>query len=394
VSRIWIEPLGNTANRALQYLAAEGIRRHVPEAVIENVHLPEWGLVAPAPAPPPPRSTTTGPMRYWLDVAGFGDCLRRGVVETVMLNSYAFHLNNYPPRKDARRLLGPMPGGAAATGFGPDELVCSVRGAEILGAIHPNYLLLPPAYYQQLVMRSGLRPVFFGQLGDDPYSNSLRAAFPEAPFIQGRSPEYDFETLRRSVNIAPSVSTFAWLAAWLSAARRVYLPVAGIFSPVQQPHMLLLPLDEPAFEYTLLPFAKAVSVFGAPAKFMLFQDALAAQARQVGTEELRSIIARASALQSRLPLLTGFDEAFYLACYQDVTQMVANGSHRKEGPHSGLEHYWTIGFFEGRQPFPIDDVFYAARYPDAAMAIAEGRYASPTHHYQAVGVHLGYRPLP
>jgi hypothetical protein len=31
-------------------------------------------------------------------------------------------------------------------------------------------------------------------------------------------------------------------------------------------------------------------------------------------------------------------------------------------------------------------------YPDAAIAIAEGRFADPIHHYLAVGRAMGYQP--
>ena len=47
-----------------------------------------------------------------------------------------------------------------------------------------------------------------------------------------------------------------------------------------------------------------------------------------------------------------------------------------------------------RLPLALDSGFYASTYPDAALAIAEGHYADPLHHYQAVGFAKGYRPLP
>jgi hypothetical protein len=392
--RIWIRPLGNCGNRALQYLVAAGIQAHAPEAVIENLHLPEWGLVAHHPRPPAPRSVTTGQFRFWLDVAGFGDCLRRGVVDSVLMDGYSYHLANYPPRAIARTLLGPTPGGTEATGFGPHELVCSVRAAEVLGNVHPDYIVLPPLYYKKLAQRTGLELVFFGQLGDDSYSQSLRAAFPAARFIPGRNPEYDFDTLRRSVNIAPSVSTFSWLAAWLSEAARIYLPVCGLFSPVQLPHMMYLPLDDPHFEYTLLPYAHAISLHVEPAKFMFAQEVLGQMARPVSPAELREICQRATALYPRMPLLSGFDNAHYLRRYPDIADIIAAGISREDGLHSALEHYHFYGFFQNREPLALDIDFYTSTYPDAAMAIAEGHFLNPLHHYQAVGYAKGYRPVP
>jgi hypothetical protein len=386
--RVWIRPLGNLGNRTLQYLAAAGIRRYAPEVSVENLHLPEWGMTTPTPEPQGRRSICTGEFRSWLDVAGLADCLRRGVVESVILDGYAFHLGNYPPRDVAKQLLGPMPGSGEAQGFGAHELVCSIRGGEILRAQHPDYMVLPPNYYAQLAERSGKELVFFGQLGEDSYSASLRAAFPRARFVNSVSPAHDFEMLRRSRNIAISISTFSWLAAWLGTPEKVYVPVCGMLNPMQRPSQFFLPLDEAEYEYTLFPYTKSVNLFDEPVKFLYTQDLLARQARPVTVEELREIMRRVAGLQRRLPLVSGFDEAFYLSRYADVAEAV------KRGFRSGLQHYYSSGFVEDREIMALDKGFYTAMYPDAAMAISEGHYASPLHHYQAVGRALGYLPTP
>ncbi len=386
---IWIQPLGNTGNRALQYLVAHGICRHVPAATIENIHLPEWGRVDRRAPPPMTGAATLGKTRYWIDVPGLGNCLRRGVIKTLIIDAYCFNLEHYPPRQEARKLLPAARDGATAEGFGPGDLVCSVRGAEILKSSHPDYVVLPPEYYRMLAERSGLNLVFYGQLGDDPYSQSLREKVPEARFVPGRNPGYDFEVLRRSVNIAPSVSTFAWLAAWLSEAEKVYLPVAGMFSPVQHPLQMYLPLDDPGFEYTLFPFAKMANVWQRPEDFQTMQDVLAHHARPVGAEELRGICARAAAFAPRQPLVGGFDPDHYLANYPDVTDEIERGN-----CHSALDHYLRTGFRKGWSPVEFNSRYYATTYPDAAMAIAEGHYSDPLHHYTAVGWTKGYRPTP
>ncbi len=385
---VHITPRGNFGNRALQYLAALGIQRHAPQVRITNLMLPEIGLDAPAPAPPPKNSVGTGIDGFQLDVAGLADCLTRLVVASVHLEGYPFNLQNYPPRDVARGLIPVLAGGDDAVGFRRHELVCSVRGAEVLHNVHPDYLPLPPGYYRQLRERSGLELVFFGQIGDDPYSATLRAAFPRARFVGGLSPAHDFEVLRRSVNLAPSISTFAWLAAWLSHAERIYLPVGGIFSPVQLPMMGFLPVDDPVFAYTLLPYAKGVDLYDKPARFFFVQEVVETSLRAVTVEEVRGLCSRAAALIGPRPLLSGFDPEFYAAANEDV------GSALNQGLRSALHHYLHAGFREGRMPFAFDPSYYASFYPDAAMAIAAGHYTGPLQHYLAVGRGLGYRPLP
>jgi len=376
---------GNFGNRALQYLAALGIQSHAPQVQIQNVILPEIGLDAPAPLPTT-NFADTG--RGWIDSAGYADCLTRNAIEAIVLDDYPFHIQNYPSRAQCRRLIPTLRNAHNAHGFGPKDLVCSIRGNEILRAIHPDYLVLPPAYYQGLAQKTGLNLIFFGQVEDNPYIESLRRACPNAAFIAGSNPEHDFETLRRSVNIVPSISTFSWLAAWLSEARKIFLPVCGFLNPVQHAEQLFLPLDDPAFEYTIFPYAKAEDVWARSARFFLQQDVLARAMRPITAEELRQVLLRMRGFHPRRPYVAGFDAEFYLACNPDVHAALGTGL------PSALQHYVYAGFPEGRLPMRFDSGYYATAYPDAALAIAEGHFADSLHHYQAVGYGRGYQPVP
>jgi hypothetical protein len=344
-------------------------------------------MSAPHPEPPA-KNTIRFDHEFWIDLAGLGDCLHRRVVDCIILGGHPYHMENYPPRTAARRMIGPAIGGEDARGFGPHQLVCSVRGGEIIDAVHPDYLLLPPAYYDSLAARSGLELVFFGQLGTDPYSESLRRHFPGAQFVPGRNPGYDFDMLRRSVNIAPSVSTFAWAAAWLSEAKRIFLPVCGIYSPVQLPRASFLPLDQPEYEYTLFPFSKAINPVKYPAQFALAQENSGRLARPISAQELGELYQRAKIFWPAQPLCAGFDPEFYAARNLDVAAAVA------AGVPSLLQHYMYAGFREDRKPLELEEQFYVAMYPDAAMAIAEGRFSGVMHHFQAVGRAKGYHPMP
>ncbi|MDD2705673.1 MAG: hypothetical protein PHU07_10130 [Acidocella sp.] len=151
---VWINPLGNIGNRALQYLTAVGIAARVPGAEIRNIKLDMWGLDAPSPRPPPWSSASTG-SRFFLDTAGLADCLRRGEVETIIVDSYTFHVDHYPSRAECRRLLPPVPNAGDVPEFGPHELVCSIRGGEILHAIHPDYFPCRPAITSCCASRAG-----------------------------------------------------------------------------------------------------------------------------------------------------------------------------------------------------------------------------------------------
>lgn len=385
--QIWIQPLGNIGNRALQYLTAAGVAARVPEAEIRNLFLDMWGWHEPAPRPPAWESAGTGD-RYHLDVEGLAHCLETNEVNAVCIEGYTFHLEHYPSRAACRALFPAAVGAETVQGFGPHELVCSIRGGEILRAQHPDYFPLPPAYYVKLQEESGLDLVFYGQLGDDPYSQALRAAFPRARFVQGVNQNHVFEVLRRSANLALSISTFAWLAAWLGEAARVYVPVGGMFNPVQHPDQLYLPVDEPSFRYVLLPPVKAVDLEARPVQFWLMQDLIARQARFAGVEEISALIARAGQMGQGKVCVRAFDGAAYLAANPDVAAEV------RALRGTALGHYLRVGADEQRPMGQFDPLFYADSYPDAAEAVALGYYPSLLAHFREQGGALGYKPVP
>ncbi len=385
--QVWIKPLGNIGNRALQYLTAASIAARVPGAAVRNIHLEIWGRVEPAPRPGAAQCASTG-VESHLDVEGLADCLRRGEVDAVCIDWYPFHLDHYPSRETCRALFPPAIGKADVQGFGRHELVCSIRGAEILRAHHPDYFPLPPGYYAKLQQETGLDLVFYGQIEDDPYSQVLRAAFPKARFVPGIDQNHDFEVLRRSVNVALSISTFAWLAAWLGEAERIYLPVGGMFNPVQHPGQLYLPLNEPAFRYVLLPPVKAVNPFEDIARFWLMQETIAVQARPIGVEELREMLVRAGKLGNGKIPVRGFDGASYLANDPEAMAQV------RMGHTTALGHYLSHGYLKGARHRPFDPLFYASTYPDAAEAVALGHYPSLWRHFLEAGEALGHAPVP
>ncbi|MBU6449759.1 MAG: hypothetical protein KGQ26_09065 [Rhodospirillales bacterium] len=385
--QVWINHLGNIGNRAMQFLTATSIAARVPGAEVRNIHLDMWGRVEPAPRPPAWASAGTG-TRFHIDVEGLADCLRRDVVDAVCVEGYAFHLDHFPPREQCRALFPPTLGQADARGFGRHELVCSVRAAEILRVVHPDYVPLPPGYYARLQEETGLDLVFFGQLGDDPYSTGLRAAFPKARFIPGTDQNHDFEVLRRSANIALSISTFAWLAAWLGEAERIYMPVGGMFHPIQHPDFILTPLDEPAYRFMLLPPVKAVNPYENITRFLLMQETIARHTRPAEVEELREILLRSRKLGRGMVPVKGFDSTAYLAANPDVAHEV------RALRQTALNHCLTVDERMQRLFRVFDPLFYAFTYPDAAEAVSLGHYPDLWTHFRVAGEALGYAPSP
>ncbi len=238
---------GYLGNRMFEVMLAHLLARRIPGTVVTGGALPDWHL-APASRPLPSRHVGIGGHR--IDVARLSYLLRAGLADGIDTDALGCRMELL--ELDLAQALFPSvlsPG----RGYGADALVVSIRAAEILGPRHKDYRPLPIAFYGRLIRESGLRPVFLGQIGGDPYSAALRARFPDAEFVPSGGAMADFGTLRSSRHLCVSISTFSWLAAWLSAAETIHLPVAGMFHPGQRPDVDLLPVADPRYRFHLLP---------------------------------------------------------------------------------------------------------------------------------------------
>ena len=77
-----------------------------------------------------------------------------------------------------------------------------------------------------------------------------------------------------------------------------------------------------------------------------------------------------------------FDEAFYLATYEDVREAHLSGQ-----VPDVKAHFVEQGYFEGRfgiRP-DVDEAFYTETYPDVAQAIVNRHVGSALEHYMRAG---------
>ena len=188
-----------------------------------------------------------------LDLEHIAHRFSTGEINRLELNLYSSCIANFMDPQAYRDCFQ-----SAGEGYNSDYLVINIRGNEILNAVHPHYTVLPPEFYEEIISSTGLRPIFMGQVGGDSrYITRLRARFSNASFIESQGPIRDFTTLRRSKNIVLSISTFSWLAGWLSDADRIHMPLSGFFNPLQYPDVDLIAKDD-RFSYYLFPINLAV----------------------------------------------------------------------------------------------------------------------------------------
>jgi hypothetical protein len=379
---VHISQMGNLGNQMIQYMVARAVADYAGPARISAVGLPLFGLHhPPIDGDFPATETVTAPR---VEIDRLARALAMGKLQRVDIRTYGQRIENFLPAQAYRAVFTaaapdtPWDAQAAAD----DELLCNIRQGDILDGHHPDYVLLPIDFYAHLADITGLRPLFMGQLEDTPYTDALRKRFPAARFVASAGAAIDFEQLKRARFIVPAISTFSWLAAWLSDAERIFMPVLGLFNPAQNRGVDLLPLWDSRYRFFQFPMHYAAAV----ENFAAAHAALHGLWRQMPPDRLAALLHRIPPPREKAQFCAAFDETYYRAAHPDIAAAIHEG-HLPSGRH----HYVSCGFTEGRTAFPLDRALYCQRYPVAAMEMAQGEFWDPEHHWVAVGQHRGYQ---
>jgi hypothetical protein len=379
---IHVDLVGNMANRMIQYMVAMKFRSLAPGCIIANVDLPDWRISHPP--LPSIGKVAAARQQHHFDMAALTTAMNAGTVQRVEYHGFGQRLENFfAPEFYQEIFVSPF---QEKLGFGSDVLLCPIRAGDIVDGSAPDYPLTPPKFYADVVALTGLTPVFMGQTASNRYTDRLRQQFPKALFLESRGPMRDFETIRQSKNIVVGVSTFIWLAAWLSTAETIHLVVSGLFNPMQKHLVDLLPFDDQRYRFYLFPLNYGCG----PAEQEAAECAIAPYWRAMPAALLQQQFAAAPRFARSIDdFLAVYDEAYYVASNPDIREAIAAG-----WLADGLSHYQRGGFNDRRFPFPLDRKWYAMNYPMAAFEVAQGDYTDFTHHYLAAGKARGYRPLP
>lgn len=378
---IEIVPMGNLANRIIQYLVALEIQERVPSAILSNVRLPELDIVAPLlEVNVPAQESLTIYDDEYIDVETIVVLVRQRAIRHLRIFNYCQRIGNFLSLDRTRELVSALSSKAGdVTTFDDSHIVINIRAAEVLdGILH--YPLLPIGFYADLVRRSGKKPVFMGQLDGSDYCTALRAEFPKAIVLPSAGYANDFETMRRAGHLVLSVSTFTWLAGWTSHASTIDLPMAGLFNRLWREDTDLLPLDDERYRFWSFPL-----YFGMPSpEFLLFQGRLQDRWRQEDPRKIKAMEANRPILEENIvdeasitdPYVAGI---FYQYDYKPKKYLGQyNALFRRPAP-------------EERRVSDFDSYFYCHEYQDAAADISLGWYRDALHHYLSAGRRMGYR---
>jgi hypothetical protein len=375
-----VEARGGLASRMIQYMVAIKFQAGVPGCRIANVSLPEWGIAHPALPLSPPAEAPDQP--HIID-EGLIERVRSNAVRCVIFIGYGHRMENFPALQTCRALFR-TPAGTAAR-LEAQDLACPLGSGDAPEDSGPFYPLTPAEYYAEVAAETGLRPVFIGDAPAE-YLDHLRARLPQAAFLDAGSPLLNFLTVLQAKSIVVGVSTFGWLAAWLSHAERIFMTVNGAFNPQQFGFINLLPFGDARYNFDLFPINYAVPID----HLATAHQRIAPFWRPVPHQVLERQIREAPRLDpSHDEISRHFDAAFYLSANPDVAELI--GADNVEGAKA---HYLLLGIKQHRLPFPLSPPWYAARYPMAGFEVGQGDHANFAHHYIAVGKERGYKPLP
>jgi hypothetical protein len=379
-----LEPTGRLANLMIEYMVALKFADMVRGCRISDIHIPEWGIHHPPLNSPGPVAVER--REQHIDLPALAEQMWSQQIQRVEWKGFGQRMENFlPPERYRTVFVSPFD---QAMGYGPEYLVCPVRAEDILHGPNPEYVLTPVEFYRDIIVMTGLKPVFIGQTHPNAYMDRITAAFPDAIYREPQhDPLVDFETIRQSRNVVIGVSTYSWLAAWLSASLdNIYLTVSGLFNPMQKSGVDLLPYGDPRYKFFLFPINYAVPLD----RHAEAHRRIAPYWRQMPHTALRQQFAGAPRFERSLQeALAVFDEAAYLEANGDVAAVA-----QTMGPTFARAHYVNHGFQERRLPMRLDPEWYASQYPLAAFEVAQGDYAEFVHHYIAIGKARGYRPCP
>lgn len=237
---------GNIGNRIIQFLYLKQLQEHLGPSQIFGANIAPFA---------PPSADFAGAGTMMTIESGHFHPVRELARRLIDERIDCLHFEGYVQRMeyltpvDAMRRHLMLPTSLETPLFreltSDRHITCIVRANEVLRAIHPDYPPTPVSFYRAAVSDSGRIPVFVGQTFPSVYWDALRRHFPGCIIYEHQNWLEDFRFILHSTNIAVAVSSFAWLAAYLSeTARRIYLPLFGFLNPRQRVDVDLVPAGD------------------------------------------------------------------------------------------------------------------------------------------------------
>ncbi|OOZ40116.1 hypothetical protein [Solemya elarraichensis gill symbiont] len=242
---------GRLANQMFQAMLAFELKNIVKEAQIMGLSLPEWGLTSQPLTQRTLRGSALLLPRHRFNFHQAAKALAERVVNSIVIEGWGMRLEYFGPPSRYQQLFRTN---IAPQRLSDKQLLINIRAEDIVSGWHPSYFPLAFSFYEKIIDSTGLEPVFMGQIGSDSYSLALKERFRGARFLAPRTAISDFQTIRHSQHVVLSISSFSWLASWLSeTAINIHVPVAGLFDP-RNGETDLLPVTDSRYHFYAVDF--------------------------------------------------------------------------------------------------------------------------------------------
>jgi hypothetical protein len=250
---IRIQHIGGTGNRVFQFFFGRLLQQQVRNAQLIGYDIPLFNLKSPPPCEIPERHVLIAG-KHEFNVGRIVYAMNSDLLDAVTLQTYSQRMEYLPDLSDARTLLASGLNATLGAVVPDDALLIHIRWPQPSDGGHGDYMPLPISFYKKIVESTGLRPIFMGQTEEGPYFERLKRSIPRAEFWPSATPLQDFNTIANARHIVSSVSSFSWLAAWLStSAINIHLPVCGLLNPEQRADVDLLPYPDARLRYYQFP---------------------------------------------------------------------------------------------------------------------------------------------
>lgn len=360
-------PMGNVGNRMIMYMVAQALARQLGRSAAFNADLPEWGLSFDAVLHNRLRHSQDQTCLF-MDADGttLEEMAARIVAsKTSVVVFQGFFQRHWLLREVEfyRTLFTRTP--LDVEPFAEDELVINIRAGELLGGHTSWYPLVPPFFYKTLVDSTGLRPVLLGQLDDSLYVQEIIRLLPGARLLPSAGPMADFNRLRHARNLCIAVSTFSWLAGWLSEARHIHYPVLGFLHPFCITHgwvggggVDLTPAGDARYLYHLFPILNAGPQFSYLRHCMVLNPLSV----PVAPDVMAGLSAKALQVPGDANNLSSVAAAAYLRRYPAAAWSIAWGQYG-----SARAHYEQLGRQHGYEFDPMEKLAWRHDRPNLAL---------------------------
>jgi hypothetical protein len=224
---------------------ADSIKRRCRQPVsVEGYNIPEWGLCKPLTDIPSSNIIIGSHLTRTIPCCLMIDTFKPQLIN---LDRPIFRVDNYGKPQD---FLPLFPYSEPSAAIPDDCLLIHIRAGDVAALTNDKYGPLPIRYYEYLIVKTALRPLFISEQGRNDYFDLLKATFPNAEMIGGTSAIADFQIIRNAKNVALSVSSFSWMATFLSTrVQQIHLPIAGHFDPMNDPFPDFLPINDSRYVF-------------------------------------------------------------------------------------------------------------------------------------------------